>query len=149
MNGWRLVGGILLDVAGLVAGSLAGFWAFYGMYEGTKGDFWFIRLTMMVPSAVVMALLSSLLRHDVPWRCWLRFALFELMTLLLLVMDVEHDWGKRFLYAGYWEGVIHLVLSLLLDAAVYAVALNVWRLGRPLKRLARGGRLTTACPGPR
>jgi hypothetical protein len=120
--------GILFDVACLCGGGLAAFWAFYGMYEGTKGDFWGVRLMMMVFPAALIALLSSLLLDDVPWRSWLRFALFEGMSLLLLAMELEHVWGYRSL--DRYEGVMHLVLALLADAAIYAGVLGLSRLGR-------------------
>ncbi|MCY1019192.1 hypothetical protein [Pyxidicoccus sp. MSG2] len=121
--------GILFDVACLCGGGFAAFWAFYGMYEGTKEDFWGIRLLMMVFPAALIALLSSLLFDDAPWRCWLRFALFEGMSLLLLATELEHAWGYRSL--DRYEGVMHLVLALLADAAIYAGVLG---LSRPVRR---------------
>lgn len=129
MQKWLRHGlGILFDVACICGGGFAAFWAFWGMYEGTLRDFWGIRLLMMVFPAALIALLSSLLFDDAPWRCWLRFALFETLSVLLLVMKLEHGWGH---WSMDWhESTMHLVLALLVDAAVYALVLGLLRLGR-------------------
>ncbi|WP_163999466.1 hypothetical protein [Pyxidicoccus caerfyrddinensis] len=118
---------ILFDVACLCGGGFLAFMAFWGMYEGTKGDFWALRLMMVVPAALI-ALLSSRLLDDVPWRCWLRFALFEGMSFLLLAEELNQGWGR---WSMDWhESTMHLVLALLVDAAIYAMMLGLLRLGR-------------------
>ncbi|WPB72950.1 hypothetical protein KYC5002_28285 [Archangium violaceum] len=122
------VGGILFDGACLVLGYAATFLAFWAWYEGTLEQFWSFRLVLSTPLALLIALASTLLRHDAAWRCWLRFALFECLMLQLFVDSVLRDW--RWSNANYREHSMQFLLTLLLNAVVYAVGLNVWRLRR-------------------
>lgn len=139
--------GILFDAACLCGGGFAAFLAFWTMHEGTTGEFWAVRVTLMVFIAPLIALMSSILFEDAPWRCWLRFLLFEGVSLVFIVTLLEHGWGR---WSMDWhEGTIHLALAVLVDAALYAVGLSVWWLYRRVARPARGRPVTTACPGPR
>jgi hypothetical protein len=151
MNWWRLVGGILFDVACFVAGSAATLLAITTWYVNTTEQFWGLRLALTTVPLVLVALASTFLRQDPAWRGWLRFALFECVMLQTLG---DCLWSHSHWHSGLRDGadldsLAHILMTAFLNAAVYAVALNVWRLGPPLKRLARGHRLTTACPGPR
>ncbi|MFP2927122.1 hypothetical protein ACLESO_18360 [Pyxidicoccus sp. 3LG] len=124
-------GGILFDGACLALGFAAPFMAFWAWYEGdgvSNALYWFFRLALATLPLVLIALASTRLRHDVPWRCWLRFALFECLSLLLLAYMLQHQWSRN--GSGDAEASLLFLLPLLIDSAVYALAVNAWRLRR-------------------
>ncbi|WNG51817.1 hypothetical protein F0U60_52685 [Archangium minus] len=122
--------GILFDALALMYGGLAAFLAFYAYYEGTQEQFWFYRLTLSTLPVTLVALFSTLLPHGSTSRSWIRFALFEAMSLWLLVIEAEYNWR-----IGFFDGVVNLLLTLLVDTAAYWMVLNVSQALRQQKRL--------------
>jgi hypothetical protein len=118
---WHHIGGIVFDGACVVAGFGAAFIAAVADYTGTHAQFWFFRLAFSTLPLVLVALASTLLRHERPWRCWLRFAFFEWQALWIAVASLDDISRGRWGYGG------HFLPAVLLDAAVFLMVLSVSR----------------------
>lgn len=116
-RGTRRLVSIGLDVLCLVAGNAVTFLAIWADYEGTISQFWFIRLVFGTTLVLLAGLVSSLLPGEGSVHKWVRFALFELLTLQLTAeFVVRHGAGPT-----KFETTL---LPLLVDAAVYWVGLQ-------------------------
>lgn len=127
-RGTRRLVSIGLDVLCLVIGFPVTLLAHWGGYDGTLAIFWFIKLALGTTLVLVAGIVSSLLPGEGTVHRWVRFALFELLTLQLTAEFIVRQGGGPTSFET-------TMLPLLVDAAVYGVGLQL-------------GHLFARAPGP-
>ncbi|WP_140876072.1 hypothetical protein [Myxococcus xanthus] len=134
MKTWvKWLWGISLDVVVLGVGAVASFVAFAAWSEGTLTQYWTFRVGFMAAPAMVIALISAGALRDAAWHCWLRFGLFETVSVLLVwaVPGSPYVAGTR-----VSETNVLFSLAVLLDVAVYGRGLFL--MNRFMRRRSRG-----------
>lgn len=112
----RRIASIGLDVICLAVGFAATLLAGWADYEGTLSDFWLYRLGLGTTLVLLAGVVSSVLPGEGAAHRWVRFALFELLTIQWLVdFVVRHGEGPTSFHttvqpllvdcAAYWVGV--------------------------------------------
>jgi hypothetical protein len=114
----RWLASIGLDVACLVAGNFAMFLATWAGYEGTASQFWLFRLGLGTTLLLVMGVVSFVIPGEGTVHKWVRFALFELLTIQLAVEFVMRQGSGPTTFDNS-------LLPLVVDVAVYWMVLSV------------------------
>lgn len=108
----RWLASLGLDVACLVAGNFAMFLATWAGYEGTVSQFWLFRLGLGTAAVFVAGVVSTVIPGEGLVHKWVRFALFELLTIQLSVEFVMRQGSGPTTFDNS-------VLPLVVDGAVY------------------------------
>lgn len=119
---WNHMGSVLFDGVCVAAGVGAAFMAAVADYTGdTPAQFWYFRLALSTLPVALVGWVSTFLRHERAWHWWLRFVLFELAALSIVVGTAERIARGNFANGG------RFLPAVLLDAAVFLLVLSASR----------------------